>query len=63
MTEGYDIPRACALFQIRDTESGTLDEQVLGRIRRNPILKDWEEYYNADGTESEANKLAVTAYA
>jgi type III restriction enzyme len=40
MTEGYDIPRACALFQIRDTDSKTLSEQVLGRIRRNPILKD-----------------------
>lgn len=42
--EGYDIPRACMLYQVRDTFSETLDEQVIGRIRRNPILLDWKDY-------------------
>ena len=41
--EGWDIPRACMLFQMRDTQSETLDEQVIGRIRRNPRLKDFEK--------------------
>lgn len=44
ITEGWDIPRACMLFQIRDTESITLDEQVYGRIRRNPILTTWDQH-------------------
>lgn len=41
-TEGFDIPRACYLLQIRETESETLDEQVVGRIRRNPCLFDFD---------------------
>lgn len=39
---GVDIPRACYLLQIRDTQSETLDEQVIGRIRRNPKLLEWD---------------------
>lgn len=42
ITEGWDIPRACLLYQIRDTKSRQLDEQVIGRIRRNPRLADFE---------------------
>ena len=38
---GVDIPRACYLLQIRNTQSETLDEQVIGRIRRNPKLLEW----------------------
>ena len=41
ITEGYDIPRACMLYQVRDTESKILDEQVVGRVRRNPILVNY----------------------
>ena len=40
--KGWDIPRACMLFQIRDSKSKQLDEQVLGRVRRNPLLLDFE---------------------
>ncbi|MBQ3682785.1 MAG: DEAD/DEAH box helicase family protein [Succinimonas sp.] len=43
ITEGWDIPRACMLFQIRDSKSKQLDEQVLGRIRRNPKLVEFEK--------------------
>lgn len=53
--EGYDIPRACMLYQVRDTSSETLDEQVIGRIRRNPILLDWEDY------SAPAHNLALKA--
>lgn len=56
ITEGWDIPRACMLFQIRDTESSTLDEQVYGRIRRNPILTTWEEY------DEETQNLALKCW-
>lgn len=38
ITEGYDIPRACMLYQVRDSQSKQLDEQVIGRVRRNPAL-------------------------
>lgn len=44
ISEGWDIPRACMLYQIRSTESETLAEQVLGRVRRNPILLEYEKY-------------------
>lgn len=43
ISEGWDIPRACMLFQIRDSKSKQLDEQVLGRIRRNPKLLQFEK--------------------
>lgn len=43
ITEGWDIPRACMLFQIRDSQSKQLDEQVLGRVRRNPRLLDFDK--------------------
>ena len=38
ISEGWDIPRACMLYQVRDTQSKQLDEQVMGRVRRNPRL-------------------------
>ena len=34
ITEG-DIPRACMLYQVRDSKSKQMDEQVVGRVRRN----------------------------
>lgn len=43
ITEGWDIPRACMLFQIRKTHSEQLDEQVIGRVRRNPCLLNFEK--------------------
>jgi len=56
ITEGWDIPRACMLFQIRDSKSKQLDEQVMGRVRRNPRLLDFETL------SEEAQKLAMTAW-
>ncbi|AVP49000.1 DEAD/DEAH box helicase [Williamsoniiplasma luminosum] len=58
ITEGWDIPRACMLFQIRDTESKTLTEQMIGRVRRNPILNKWNSPY----IPNEARELAMTAW-
>lgn len=56
ISEGWDIPRACMLYQIRDTKSKQLDEQVMGRVRRNPRLLDFETLPVA------AQKLAMTAW-
>ena len=42
ISEGWDIPRACMLYQVRDTQSKQLDEQVMGRVRRNPRLLDFD---------------------
>lgn len=56
ISEGWDIPRACMLFQIRDSQSKQLDEQVIGRVRRNPRLLDFEDL------SDEAQKLAVTSW-
>ena len=56
ISEGWDIPRACMLYQLRDTDSNQLDEQVIGRVRRNPRLLDFE--YLSD----EAKHLAMTAW-
>lgn len=56
ISEGWDIPRACMLYQIRDTQSKQLDEQVMGRVRRNPRLLDFETL------SDEAQKLAMTAW-
>jgi type III restriction enzyme len=56
ISEGWDIPRACMLYQMRDSHSKQLDEQVMGRVRRNPRLLDFETL-----TE-EAQKLAMTAW-
>jgi type III restriction enzyme len=56
ITEGWDIPRACMLFQIRDSKSKQLDEQVMGRVRRNPRLLDFETL------GEDAQKLAMTAW-
>lgn len=43
ISEGWDIPRACMLYQVRNSKSKQLDEQVIGRIRRNPRLMDFEK--------------------
>ncbi len=56
ISEGWDIPRACMLYQVRDTQSKQLDEQVMGRVRRNPRLLDFETL------SSEAQELATTAW-
>lgn len=56
ISEGYDIPRACMLYQIRDSKSKQLDEQVMGRVRRNPRLLDFETL------DENAKKLAMTAW-
>jgi type III restriction enzyme len=56
ITEGWDIPRACMLYQVRDSKSKQLDEQVIGRVRRNPRLLDFETL------SPEAQKLAMTAW-
>jgi type III restriction enzyme len=56
ISEGWDIPRACMLYQVRDTQSKQLDEQVIGRVRRNPRLLDFETL------SKEAQGLAMTAW-
>lgn len=56
ISEGWDIPRACMLYQIRDSKSKQLDEQVMGRVRRNPRLLDFETL------SEEAKKLAMTSW-
>ena len=56
ISEGWDIPRACMLYQVRDTQSKQLDEQVMGRVRRNPRLLDFETL------SPEAQQLAMTAW-
>lgn len=56
ISEGWDIPRACMLYQFRNTESEQLNEQVLGRVRRNPRLLDFEKL------SDEAKELAMTAW-
>lgn len=56
ISEGWDIPRACMLYQIRDTKSKQLDEQVMGRVRRNPRLLDFESL------SEKAKELATTAW-
>lgn len=56
ISEGWDIPRACMLYQVRDTQSVQLDEQVMGRVRRNPKLLNFESL------SPEAQKLATTAW-
>lgn len=56
ISEGWDIPRACMLYQVRDTQSKQLDEQVMGRVRRNPRLLDFETLTNGQ------KDLAMTAW-
>lgn len=56
ISEGWDIPRACMLYQFRNSESEQLNEQVLGRVRRNPRLMDYEKL------SDEAKELAMTAW-
>lgn len=56
ITEGWDIPRACMLYQLRDAKSKQLTEQVIGRVRRNPRLLDFETL------NEKAQELALTAW-
>lgn len=56
ITEGFDMPRAFALYQLRDTKSRQLDEQVIGRVRRNPCLLRYDTLSAAD------KALVTTAY-
>ncbi|MCQ2199586.1 MAG: DEAD/DEAH box helicase family protein [Paludibacteraceae bacterium] len=56
ISEGWDIRRACMLYQVRDSQSKQLDEQVVGRVRRNPRLLDFETL------SKEAQDLISTAY-
>lgn len=56
ISEGWDIPRACMLYQIRDSKSKQLDEQVMGRVRRNPRLLDFEKL------SDKVKQLACTAW-
>lgn len=56
ISEGWDIPRACMLYQFRKSESDQLDEQVLGRVRRNPRLNDFEKL------SDEAKELVMTSW-
>ena len=56
ISEGWDIPRACMLYQVRDSKSKQLKEQVVGRVRRNPRLLDFETL-----TEKQ-KELATTAW-
>ena len=56
ITEGWDIRRACMLYQVRDSRSKQLDEQVIGRVRRNPRLLDFETL------DKESQELISTAY-
>ena len=56
ISEGWDIPRACMLYQTRDSRSKQLDEQVVGRVRRNPRLMDFETL------SPRAQQLAMTAW-
>ncbi len=56
ISEGWDIPRACMLYQARNSRSKQLDEQVVGRVRRNPRLLDFETL------SEEAQRLATTAW-
>lgn len=57
ITEGWDIPMANMLFQIRDSKSKQLDVQVLGRVRRNPRIMDFEKI-----TDEKERRLFTTAY-
>lgn len=57
ITEGWDIPRANMLFQIRVSKSKQLDVQVLGRVRRNPRIMDFEKI-----TDEKERRLFTTAY-
>lgn len=56
ISEGWDIPRACMLYQARNSRSKQLDEQVIGRVRRNPRLLDYETL------SDEAKNLATSAW-
>ncbi|MGI0407293.1 DEAD/DEAH box helicase [Helicobacter himalayensis] len=56
ISEGWDIPRACMLYQIRDSKSKQLDEQVIGRVRRNPCLLEFENL------SKEVQELVSKAY-
>lgn len=56
ISEGWDIPRACMLYQMRDSHSKQLDEQVIGRVRRNPKLLEFAQL------EKNVQELLSVAY-
>lgn len=56
ISEGWDIPRACMLYQKRDVQSNQLNEQVIGRVRRNPRLLNFEKL------DEDSQHLAMNAY-
>lgn len=56
ISEGYDIPRACMLYQLRKVQSTTLEQQVIGRVRRVPKLTTFENLDKA------TQDIATTAY-
>lgn len=56
LTEGWDIPRACMLYQSRNVRSEQLKKQVIGRVRRNPRLLDYETL------SDKAKELAMTSW-
>lgn len=57
ISEGWDIPRACMLYQVRDTMSKQLDEQVIGRIRRNPCINKLDTF------SKDVQEFLMTSYA
>lgn len=59
ISEGWDIPRACMLYQKRDVKSIQLNEQVIGRVRRNPRLIDFEDL--DEGSKNLATKAYIWA--
>ena len=56
LAEGWDIKRACMLYQVRETQSEQLDEQVVGRVRRNPKLLEF------DSLSDRQKEIISTAY-
>lgn len=56
ITEGFDMPRACMFYQVRNSQSKQLDEQVIGRVRRNPCLAYFEKL------DKNTQKIFSTAY-
>lgn len=45
LATGWDIPRACILLQISEVNSETLNEQTVGRIRRNPLILNLDDAF------------------
>lgn len=59
---GWDIPRACMLVQLRHVDSSILNQQALGRIRRNPLSdltyrEVTDKYYLYSNYQASTRKL------